>query len=693
MGRGRKFNQETSPELEESWTVKPLEAEQGGVEPQLDNFPASGSASPPRQSSRHVPISEFIARTPKAALNRRESGGKSVTRSFQVENTGEGRNSVVGLPSEDSENEEDAIGGRGNSDEEELPADPDSEMDESRLTVDVFGRLRELKLGVEEPCLTEDELKTNDQLQEDELLALEAIYGDNVVIHNPSEGLRCFQVFIPIELPEEYTVSAKLCSSGAKDNESPNDLHEFLYTFKVQHLPPIILTCLLPPSYPSHSPPLFMIYFQWLDSLRISNLCHMLDSLWTEYSGQEVLYMWVQWLQSSSLSHLGFDKGIILASCDMQDNHDKRAVYGNFALDVNISLLMSYNDMKCRENFLNNLQECCICFTEFTGTKFVTLPCRHYFCQKCMETYLNMHVKEGSVNRLLCPDSTCKSLIPPVLLKRLLGEEAFDRWESLVLEKTLASMTDVVYCPRCETPCLEDEDNHAQCAKCFFSFCSLCRERRHVGVVCMPPELKLRILQERQSSSQLKEDQRQKELEIINEILSVKEILRDAKQCPSCKMAISRTEGCNKMSCQNCEQYFCYQCNKAIEGYEHFSEGGCVLFTREEIEAWDYEMNGRQVAAQIQVALFPDRGIPCPNCSQVNAKVGNNNHMFCWACQQHYCALCRKIVLYTTHHKYNYMRCRSISSIPGGGLLHKLFFTGYSICNMDNDTCFRFTLN
>ncbi|XP_047069314.1 E3 ubiquitin-protein ligase RNF14-like [Lolium rigidum] len=541
-------------------------------------------------------------------------------------------------------------------------------VDEERLGLDVpavAGVEEEIvralaEMGME---LTEEELCANDQMQEDEILVLGAIFGDSLVMLNKKEGQRSFQIHVHIEIPDGIDVSARLdygtgtlnygeaCHGDASD--------DLVYKFRVDHLPPILLTCYLPPSYPSHQPPIFTISTEWLGKVKLSSLCQMLDMIWEEQQGMEVIYQWVQWLQNSCLSHLGFSDEIILSKGDLtcdEDGEDKRACPDDSAPDVIIPRIMRYNDDKRHEAFLHDIHDCMICFSEYPGVDFIMLPCHHLFCRKCMQTYCKMHVKEGTVLKLTCPDTTCGGIVSPNILKTLLEEKEFERWEGLLLQRTLDAMNDLVYCPRCETACLEDECNDAVCPSCLFSFCTLCTNHRHVGKECMTAEERIRMLEERLKSRKLQSDQKK-----IDEARSLQTIMRDAKQCPRCKIAISKIEGCNKMSCTNCGHYFCYQCNSEISGYDHFSYrlGACQLFPQEEIDRWEAQMNPgrRRVQQQVDAPVPAPAPVPevryyypCPTCGKQRAKIGNNNHIRCSSCRTHFCALCRKTVDKTSRH-------------------------------------------
>ncbi|CAN1859964.1 E3 ubiquitin-protein ligase RNF14 [Linum perenne] len=511
---------------------------------------------------------------------------------------------------------------------------------------DVISVLEELQLA-EEPELSADQLRVNDQLQEDELLAMESIYGEKVVILDRLKGLRSFQIHIETKVAKELTITTNLKSKMKTESTSTDD---FSYSFKVKFLPPIVLTCTLPRSYPSHKPPCFTISIQWLDSLRISELCSVLDSIWMEQLGQEVIYQWVDWLQTNSLSHLGIHQEMALGPYGTKRSGDRRAISGIVSPDVDVPSLKRYSDEQGIESFLNNLQECCICFSEQAGR---VLPCPYFGCRGCMKSYSSIHVSEGTVYKLKCPEAKCEGIIPPSILKQLLGDKEYDRYESLMLQKTLECMSDVVCCPRCEMICIEDEQNFAQCPSCFYSFCSLCRDKRHVGEPCLTPELKMHILQEqnRLNSSQINEKQKLVEMNKINEFLNEKAIARDSKQCPICRMAISRTGGCNKMVCAHCGNFFCYACNKPIEGYEHFRDEKCELFPEDTVREWEEQMNVHQVVGRFRAEQnIGQQGHPCPLCSQINMKEENNNHILCWSCRTHYCYLCRKAVKRASEH-------------------------------------------
>ncbi|XP_026434776.1 E3 ubiquitin-protein ligase RNF14-like [Papaver somniferum] len=395
------------------------------------------------------------------------------------------------------------------------------ESEKSKDEVDVISsRLEEILFVSQEPkLLSEEQLRVNGRLQEEEIQAMEAIYGENFIVLDRQDGLRSFQIYIHIDVPSELIVYTKIGSCdgevefsklGSETIATPVNSNE---SFKVQYLPPILLTCLLSKAYPSHSAPCFTISVQWLDAMRISSLCKMLDTIWTDQSGQEIVYPWADWIQNSSLSYLEFGNRIPLtASFGKVDNAgDRRAISESVSPDVD------------------------------TRTRFVKLPCKHFFCRNCMVTYSTMQAKEGGA--ILCPQIKCSELVPPGLIKSLLGDETFEQWESLLFHKTLDSMSDIVYCPRCDMACLEDEDHLAQCTECFFTFCSRCRDKLHVGVPCMTLEEKLEFLQNRQpaqSGQPIMTKQQLKELDRIriNVYVNEQEIKRIAKKCPNCSMAI-----------------------------------------------------------------------------------------------------------------------------------------------------------
>ncbi|VAH36241.1 unnamed protein product [Triticum turgidum subsp. durum] len=216
--------------------------------------------------------------------------------------------------------------------------------------------LRDSQQG-EEPDLPDEQLRSNDQLQKDEMLAVEAIYGDNLNILGENSVPRYFQIYVYCEIPDGISVSAEL--RGVDDY--PNNQSKF----SVEHLAPISLTCLMPPSYPSHHPPYLSLGVQWLDSVKVSTLCHMLDSIWAQQSGQEVIFEWVQWLESSTLSHLGFDGGIIIHKSDStMAPVDARVTGEILSVEDVVQQLISYDEEQCLETFRRGLHVYTICFSE-----------------------------------------------------------------------------------------------------------------------------------------------------------------------------------------------------------------------------------------------------------------------------------------------------------------------------------------
>lgn len=531
--------------------------------------------------------------------------------------------------------------------------------------------------------------------QEDELLALSAIFGEDFSKTEYEDCSTIYEIKIKVNLVEKNVqLRAWLPveeedgdeEDGHEDEKNPEGVssrrkilfrrseskqHSCLL-LSVFHLVPLRLEFSFPDDYPVSSKPLFTLSCLWLDSFHLTKLCQKLDNLWElSFKGQTVIFSWVDWLQNSSLEFLGANESISLKpyEWDMDDPsiRDPRGL-PEFIEPKSCALkILEYNFQMEQQQFRKESHICEICFEEREGILFHFLDeCSHMFCVECLLDYCQMHVNEGTVRQLKCPERDCQSALSPIILRELLSVEDFERWERLLFQQTLDGMSDVLYCPRCNTVVVHDEDEEsklAQCRECFFSFCTECQMGWHSTQPCgNDGEENLATSPTKPNEKRRKPKKQVDELDemvtkkvkkktfnptLMNySFLMLQKRLGNYQRCPKCRIMVEKTAGCNMMVCSRCRQMFCWTCGKKISGYNHFSSCG-----ENAIQARGRGMlDNRPVAPEnlrINEALVanPDarrRLRMCPRCRQRNMKENRNNHMKCWACKTDFCYQCVK---------------------------------------------------
>ncbi|XP_022318824.1 E3 ubiquitin-protein ligase RNF14-like [Crassostrea virginica] len=530
--------------------------------------------------------------------------------------------------------------------------------------------------------------------QSDEVLALESIYEDGEVGLNvlsrpntdadndPVDGLFSVQLTIPIDTAGE-TITVDICMP-ANELEKDGDFSTFrrsdsgmriIGSVTVQYLYPISLTIVLPHEYPSSAPPKFTMSCPWLTSVQMTSLCEMMDRLWAESLYMPVLFTWITWLQENVKDHIGLRDRIFLQD-DIEEG-DSRVISEQLQIDHAVISMMRYDQQREEYEFTQREQECRICFTQQPGSSFHRLrPCKHHFCRECVGEYCRTHIVDGNVLNLNCPETDCKSEIPPPVVSLNLTPEELERYETLSLRKGLDCMGDVVWCPRCQNPVIvesvEKESRQGHCLTCVFTFCTQCQEPWHQGRCYsdIMEELGNNIRrQEQQAQLQKKLD---KEARKREEMLSRKVIEETSRPCPSCKMDISKMSGCNKVTCGYCQRSMCWACGVDItmESYGHFDK--CALSEMDPFIANDFYKDGRiendfygdggnvtvprfrrQIIQRnpkleeidLTLATTPEEKknlIRCPFCKQRNLRKNQDNHVRCWNCSRSGCFQCKR---------------------------------------------------
>lgn len=324
---------------------------------------------------------------------------------------------------------------------------------------------------------------TNDrERQEDEVTALSSIYDETEFFYTKGEKIKC-TVNISLNFPRKLKVRL-INNLFDATSVIPHD------EIFVEHLPPIKLYIQLPDTYPSRRSPNFWLSISWLPPWEISYICQKLDEMWQEHKGNEILFLWVDFLHNDILDFLGVQESLdvsfmcmvhwapndYIESC-LASLSDSRAINGALFLNP-AKLLVSYNEAQHKVWFQKNSYMCLICLEEHIGLGCIELRnCGHVYCKSCMQQHICTKINEH-INFILCPTLGCNCKIDANDVKTLCPS-LFQRYEELVLRVTLDTMYDVIYCPRpsCQYPVIKDADDiAATCPTCYYCFCVYCRK-------------------------------------------------------------------------------------------------------------------------------------------------------------------------------------------------------------------------
>jgi E3 ubiquitin-protein ligase RNF14 len=231
--------------------------------------------------------------------------------------------------------------------------------------------------------LTVDEVEYNRQQQADEVLVLQSMFPSDFVAINEAEcELSAYMINVHVDVPLNFRIVAEVPDSSELQQEESRGTStsgrtqsiNHQHSFTIHHLPSISLLCMLPVTYPSQSPPFFTLSCLWLNSTKLSSLCHGLDKLWNEQSSGVVLHLWAEWLQQA-LSHVSATEKLELGpynngkengeSCNQEC--DARAISVSTSLDADILELLQYNKEMQNKEFCESFHLCYICFSKQLG--------------------------------------------------------------------------------------------------------------------------------------------------------------------------------------------------------------------------------------------------------------------------------------------------------------------------------------
>ncbi|KAG8444271.1 hypothetical protein GDO86_009454 [Hymenochirus boettgeri] len=187
--------------------------------------------------------------------------------------------------------------------------------------------------------------------------------------------------------------------------------------------------------------------------------------------------------------------------------------------------------------------------------------CKKPVCDECLKRYLSSQVQLGQAE-IRCPITECNKHLDESTILYSLPHDDIIKYKYFLDLSRMDSSTKP--CPQCKhfttfkhkshipNPTKSENKFKIQCPSCHFAWCFKCHSPWHEGINCREYKKGDKLL--RHWANEIEHGQ------------------RNAQKCPKCKVHIQRTEGCDHMTCSQCNTNFCYRCGERYRQLRFFGD-------------------------------------------------------------------------------------------------------------------------
>ena len=223
-----------------------------------------------------------------------------------------------------------------------------------------------------------------------------------------------------------------------------------------------------------------------------------------------------------------------------------------FSIDSNEEILYD------KEQYIKK-SECNICMEEIPPMekKANILPCGHICCLYCWLNYFKNLILEAKVDQIKCINFACKAIISEEFVLNHIKEDQtlIDKYKKFKFRIEIIKDENKNPCPHPDCESYLEKSKETKYVKCKngHEYCFDCLKPPHGNKKCLSLDSKFFIWQKK----------------------------KNVKKCPKCKIFIEKNEGCNHITCRNCQYQWCWLCEGEFN-YEHYTSGQCQghQFTR-----------------------------------------------------------------------------------------------------------------